>query len=98
MNFLTDSLPPSNLVKTESTAKDRKQKGRYNHQSRKAYTNNQNTKSQEEVIRTQAHNWHAVERRSGKDRRAHMENRGRWLESREEKDRRQQAKAIQIKI
>ncbi|MDO6445754.1 hypothetical protein Q4493_08215 [Colwellia sp. 1_MG-2023] len=98
MDLFTELLKPSNNFKTESTTKDRKQnkqskypKSVQTRQSSPA-TNRENT-----VIR-KASNWDEVERRSGKDRREQMEGRGRWLESRAEKDRRQIAKAIQFKI
>lgn len=98
MDVLAELLPPSYLVKPENTAKDRKQKNKAYSQSSQAYANVSEEESTNQLAVKEASNWNEVERRSGKDRRAQMESRGRWLESRAEKDRRQQSKAIQIKI
>lgn len=98
MDLLAELLPPSYQVKAENTAKDRKQKGKQYRSARKAYSNENSLQAASSVNFKQVSNWDAVERRSGRDRREYMESRGRWLESRAEKDRRQLAKAIQIKI
>ncbi|MDG1752731.1 MAG: hypothetical protein P8I03_13895 [Thalassotalea sp.] len=98
MDLFTELLKPSNSFKTENTAKDRK------HNTQNKYTNtvkyrngSSENKTANSTIR-KISNWDDVERRSGRDRREQMEGRGRWLESRAEKDRRQIAKAIQFKI
>lgn len=99
MDLLTELLPPSHLVnKAENTAKDRKQKGKQYSFVKNAYASERQSDSENLIDFTRVSNWDEVERRSGKDRREYMESRGRWLESRAEKDRRQLAKAIQIKI
>lgn len=98
MDLLAELLPPTYQVKAENTAKDRKQKGNQYRSAKKAYLAEQSQQSSSVVNFKQVSNWNEVERRSGRDRREYMENRGRWLESRAEKDRRQLAKAIQIKI
>ncbi len=98
MDVLAELLPPSYLVKSENTAKDRKQKNRSNRQLSYAYASVAEDESDSSLAVKEVSNWDDVERRSGKDRRAQMEARGRWLESRAEKDRRQKSKAIQIKI
>ncbi|MEW6991363.1 hypothetical protein AADZ91_11805 [Colwelliaceae bacterium 6441] len=97
MDVFTELLKPSNNFKAENTAKDRKQKS-------KKYTNKKydvKDSFDDKVLNLSSRkisNWDEVERRSGRDRREQMEGRGRWLESRAEKDRRQLAKAIQLKI
>lgn len=98
MDVFTELLPASLLVKPEQTAGDRKQKskGRYKNLS-KAYAQNAN-EQQTLPVGVTTLNWDNVERRSGADRREHDKCRGRWLESRAEKDRRQLSKAIFVKI
>ena len=98
MDLFTELLIPSNSFKTENTAKDRKHntKSKYNNTVKYRNDSSENKTSDSTVRRVS--NWDDVERRSGKDRREQMEGRGRWLESRAEKDRRQIAKAIQFKI
>lgn len=98
MDVLAELLPPSYLIKPETTAKDRKQKNKQYRQVKRSYADVELSGTSEVLNIKRASNWDDVERRSGKDRREQMECRGRWLESREEKDRRQVAKAIQIKI
>ncbi|WP_206484393.1 hypothetical protein [Thalassotalea sp. G2M2-11] len=99
MDVLTELLPPSYKVKSENTAKDKKQRGKQQRSNAKAYRNDAlPDEGLPEVAIRQAENWQQVERRSGKDRREHMESRGRWFESRDKKDRRQLSHAIEIKI
>ena len=100
MDVLAELLPPAYLVKAENTAKDTKQKAKYIQQEAE-----QNLSDSEEMeSATASHKlgdldgWDQAERRSGKDRREQGKCRGRWLESRAEKDRRQLSKAIEIKI
>ena len=98
MDVLTELLTPSYSVKSESTAKDRKQKNKGYSQTRHKYpANNSENPSDIIDIRT-ASNWGEVERRSGRDRREQMEGRGRWLESRDRNDRRTTRLAISVKI
>jgi len=97
MDVLAELLPPSYLVKSENTAKDKKHKQRrYQNANDDRYQ--EHTSESENIELTTASDWNEVDRRSGKDRREQSKNRGRWLESRAQKDRRQQSKAIQIKI
>lgn len=98
MDVLAELLPPSYLVKPENTAKDRKQKHQQYRKIKHSYVEGFSDETQSQTAIAKASNWDEVERRSGKDRREQMECRGRWLESRAEKDRRQQSKGIQIKI
>ncbi len=99
MDVLAELLPPSYLVKSENTAKDKKQNAKYTHRNKGGYQALTDTDEQAVSVNVrQASNWDQVERRSGRDRREYLESRGRWLESRAEKDRRQLSKAIQIKI
>ena len=96
MDVLAELLPPAYLIKSENAEKDRKQKTR--HYRQKKLQTPDELSGKEPIQMAQISNWDDVERRSGKDRREQMEGRGRWLESREAKDRRQIAKRIQIKI
>jgi len=97
MDVFTELLPSSFLAKPEQTAKDLKQKskGRYK-KLNNAYAQAED-KNVEPIGVTQL-SWDDVERRSGEDRREYDKCRGRWLESRAEKDRRQLSKAIFVKI
>jgi hypothetical protein len=98
MDLFTELLKPSNSFKTENTAKDRKQNTQSKYKNTVKYRNNSAEKKLGNTSIRKVSNWDDVERRSGKDRREQMEGRGRWLESRAEKDRRQLAQAIQFKI
>jgi hypothetical protein len=98
MDVFPELLQPSNRVRTESTAKDRKQNSKSKYKSSKSYARNLPEENINNAQFRKISNWDDVERRSGKDRREQMECRGRWLESRAEKDRRQIAKAIKFKI
>ncbi len=95
MDVLAELLPPSYLVKAENTAKDKKQNSKH---SRQQLNQGEQAIAAEDLDVQSAVNWDHVDRRSGEDRRQNSKCRGRWLESRAEKDRRQQAKAIAIKI
>lgn len=98
MEFLAELLPPSYLVKTENTSKDKNQKSKQYRKMNNAYRSTHSDPNEQLVGVKTMSDWDEVERRSGRDRREDMKCRGRWLESRAEKDRRQLAKAIQIKI
>lgn len=96
MDVFVNLLPPSYLVNLESSPKDRKQKEKQYRQSIKVEEVDDKDLSQNHIKSTS--NWNELERRSGEDRREQRKCRGRWLESREEKNRRQLAAAIQIKV
>ncbi|GLX77291.1 hypothetical protein tinsulaeT_06310 [Thalassotalea insulae] len=98
MDVLAELLPPSYLVKSENTAKDKKQRSRHYRKNASQYSQNDQELAVKSSHAEQNTNWDQVDRRSGKDRRHNNKCRGRWLESRAEKDRRQQSKAIEIKI
>lgn len=98
MDLFTELLIPSNSFKAENTAKDRKHNGQNKYKNTGKYRNDSAEPETGNSAIRKVSNWDDVERRSGKDRREQMEGRGRWLESRAEKDRRQIAKAIQFKI
>lgn len=98
MDLFTELLKPSNSFKTENAAKDRKQNAQNKYKNTIKFRQEVTDSANENTAVRKVSNWDEVERRSGKDRREQMEGRGRWLESRAEKDRRQIAKAIQIKI
>jgi hypothetical protein len=96
MDVFVNLLPPSYLVNLENSPKDRKQKEKQNHQSSKVDEVDDKDPSQSPIKSTS--NWNELDRRSGTDRRDQNKCRGRWLESREEKNRRELKKAIQIKV
>ncbi|GAA5136387.1 hypothetical protein [Thalassotalea piscium] len=96
MEVLTELLPLAHLVKSENTAKDRKQKPKNLRKIEKLYRDN--SEVTKEKVGVSSGRWDDEERRSGEDRRLQNKNRGRWLDTREPKDRRQQAKAIFVKI
>jgi len=98
MDVLAELLPPSYLVKSENAAKDKKHKGNKYNSRKHSYTAEAVSLAIEENRTIDSQHWDQVERRSGKDRREGEYCRGRWLESRAEKDRRQLSKAIQITI
>ena len=94
MDIIAELLTPANLLKPESATKDRQQ----SHKRYKQLQSVQNEDDAKQIVGAKAVSWDHVERRSGIDRREHNNCRGRWLESREEKDRRQLAKAISVTI
>jgi len=94
MDVLADLLPPSHVIKSETAAKDRQQ--RQYKKATQLYAVNAPVAAEEEVKTSE--DWDQIERRSGSDRRLQNENRGRWLDSRAEKDRRQLSRALFVKI
>ncbi|MDT0602599.1 hypothetical protein [Thalassotalea castellviae] len=98
MDLFTELLKPSNSFKTENTAKDRKQNAQNKYKNTIKFRQEVTDSANENTAVRKVSNWDEVERRSGKDRREQMEGRGRWLESRAEKDRRQIAKSIVLKV
>lgn len=100
MDVLAEILPPSYLVKSENTAKDRQQKNKQNKKNKSLNAYN-TTKSELSSVAEQDNRPKLdIDRRSGEDRRETQQNRGRWLESRAKKDRRKddKATAIQLKV
>ncbi|MDO6428029.1 hypothetical protein Q4489_13495 [Thalassotalea sp. 1_MG-2023] len=96
MDVLADLLPPSYLVKSETTAKDR-QPEQQNPQDEQSSEENNEATHQEKKKKTRKKAYF-VERRSGEDRRLHQKNRGRWLDSRLNKDRRKANTKTAIKL
>jgi len=96
MDVIAELLPSVNLVKSEKATKDRQHsKNRYK-QMKATYLNTED--DNRIVVGTVSETWNEIERRMGGDRREDERCRGRWLESRAEKDRRQLSKAIFVKI
>lgn len=95
MDVLTELLPPSYLLKSESTEKDkrRNKKGYSNKLSKKLETTKESTE-----IRKVLSQWDETDRRSGNDRRKQFAKRGRWLESRDRNDRRAVITDVFVKI
>lgn len=91
MDVFTELLPASFTAKPEATAKDSKQKKGRNNKSKPSPPQSVKDKpEQKEVVET--------ERRTGEERREKVVNRGRWLESRDRKDRRVNNQKISVKI
>ncbi|WP_448547775.1 hypothetical protein [Thalassotalea fusca] len=95
MDFIDDLLPAAYAMRSEVLAKDKRQQPKAN--KRKQYKS-VNQDVVETTTARQKDSWDSEERRSGEDRRQKKLNRGRFLESREEKDRRQLANALFLKI
>ena len=96
MDVITELLPPTNLVKSETATKDQKQNKK--HQKEKDSV----IKAAEVVpvvaIKTKFSDWNSVDRRTGNDRRLQLSKRGRWLESRDKNNRRAVEQSISVKI
>ncbi|OKY25322.1 hypothetical protein [Thalassotalea sp. PP2-459] len=97
MDVLADLLPPSYLVKSETTAKDRQPEQHEPQQEQSSEENNE-TAEQTQKKKKAPKKAYFVERRSGEDRRLHQKNRGRWLDSRLNKDRRKENIKTEIKL
>ena len=95
MDFIDDLLPAAQTMRAEVLAKDRRQQ-QQNKKLKQYQQENQDIV--ETLTADHAAVWDKVERRSGEDRRQKQFNRGRFLESRAEKDRRQLANALFLKI
>ncbi|ASP48671.1 hypothetical protein [Cognaticolwellia beringensis] len=93
MEVLIDLLPASYTAKAEPSAKDSRQKQARAHDKKKP---NLTPEHDEAEISEQKEVEN--ERRTGDDRREQTLNRGRWLESRDRKDRRENESAICVKI
>jgi len=99
VNVLIDLLPSVNRVRTETSKKDKRQRNKYNRQMNSS--NLDLIKSNEEsepVTELKQVFWDGPERRNINDRRQLKNKRGRWLESRDRKDRRAVEYAISVKI
>jgi len=99
VNVLIDLLPSVNRVKTETSKKDKRQRNKYNRQMNSS--NLDIIKVNEEsdpVTELKQVFWDGPERRNINDRRQLKNKRGRWLESRDRKDRRAVEYAISVKI
>jgi len=99
VDVLIDLLPSVNRVKTESSKKDKRQHNKYSRQmdsnSLKVTTGDENIVQKAELKQVF---WDGPERRTSNDRRQLNNKRGRWLESRDRKDRRAVEYAISLKI
>lgn len=96
MDVFAELLPSAHLVKSENTAKDRKQKPKHLRKIEKLYRDDIDTDKEKVGVKNTS--WDDEDRRSGEDRRLQSKNRGRFLDSREPKDRRQKSKGIFVKI
>ncbi|WP_286233024.1 hypothetical protein [Thalassotalea sediminis] len=94
MDVLADILPPSYLVKSETTAKDRQPDQQEKQSSQEEGKDNTEQKQEKKTPKKA----YFVERRSGKDRRLQQKNRGRWLDSRLSEDRRKANVKSAIKL
>lgn len=91
-------MSPAYSIKSKNPSQDQKQ----NPSKDNAYKKNKYSHIAEEQVNNfavkQRNSWSKSERRTGKDRRKQLDERGRWLESREAKDRRSRATDIFVKI
>ncbi|NQZ81953.1 MAG: hypothetical protein HRT52_13140 [Colwellia sp.] len=96
MDVITELLPPTNLVKSETATKDRKQ-AKKNRKEKEVAIKNDNTGSVV-PMKIKFSDWNSLDRRTGNDRRKQMSKRGRWLESRDKNNRREVELSISMKI
>lgn len=93
MEVLIDLLPASYTAKAEPSAKDSRQKQPRAHDKKQPKLTPKHDEAEISEQKSVEN-----ERRTGDDRREQALNRGRWLESRDRKDRRANASAICVKI
>ena len=97
MDKLTTYLPLPVHLKTEKSAEDLKQHKK-NYYQKLTYRFEQVSDKDDVTDQVKASNWDQVERRSGNERRSKEKQRGKWLDSRIQKDRRQSQQSICVKI
>jgi len=98
MDVLIDLLPSVNQVKIEQSKKDKRQRNKYNRQMNLTVSKKSGDSKVENGALLKQVFWTGPERRSSEDRRQLKKKRGRWLESRDRKDRRTTEYAISVKI
>lgn len=96
MDIITDLLPRVESLKVGNTAKDGRQPKHNN--ADKIYQKIDSHKAEVVPLRSKSSNWYDVDRRSGKDRRKQLEQRGRWLESRDKSNRRIVESTIYLEV
>ena len=102
MDVLPELLAAALVPKDESTGNNKKQKNE--HYKKEALPKKTDVSDEDEVDENKAKlverrsNWVEKDRRSTNDRRKQVAKRGRWLESRDTKDRRKSEKTISITI
>ncbi|MDO7084702.1 hypothetical protein WNY51_01470 [Pseudocolwellia sp. AS88] len=102
MDVLPELLAAALVPKAESTGNNKKQKNE--HYKKEALPKKADVSAEDEVDENKAKlverrsNWVEKDRRSTNDRRKQVAKRGRWLESRDTKDRRKSNKTISITI
>ncbi len=96
MDVITELLPPTNLVKSETAVKDQKQNKKQ--QKKKETVIKEDDSTSIIPIKIKFSNWNSVDRRTGNDRRLQLSKRGRWLESRDRNNRRVVELPISMKI
>jgi hypothetical protein len=99
VDVLIDLLPSVNRVKTETSKKDKRQRNKYSRQMNSSNLNIvKGYEGSDPVAELKQVFWDGPERRNINDRRQLKNKRGRWLESRDRKDRRAVEYAISVKI
>lgn len=90
MNYISELAYASHIAQANKSAKDRKQKNKYQQSVLLAndFINNVNESTSVQMTHLNTNNWQGEDRREGNDRRETSLNRGRYLESRLSKDRR----------
>ncbi|UUO22623.1 hypothetical protein FGD67_05065 [Colwellia sp. M166] len=100
MDVLTELLPSSYTAKAEPSAKDSRQrqsqakKSQAKNATKKPHSEDQQMALNNNDLKTGPDN----ERRAGDDRRLQSMKRGRWLESRDKKDRRTATTDLSLKV
>lgn len=102
MDVMPELLTSVLISKTESTANNSKQKNKHYKKQRLVNaadsTDDIIVDENQAVLVEKASSWAEKDRRSTNDRRKQMAKRGRWLESRNRKDRRRTESGISITI
>ena len=96
MDIIADLLPRIDQLTVEHSAKDGRQS--QHNKADKIYQQVNSHKAEVVQIRSKSSNWHEIDRRSGKERRKQLEQRGRWLESRDKSNRRIVEQAIYLEV
>lgn len=96
MDVLIDLLPSVNQVKISHAKKDKRQRNKYSRQMNNTARYNENVNDSNTILKKVL--WAGPERRTSVERRQLKNKRGRWLESRDCKDRRSSESAISVKI
>lgn len=88
MNYINELLFANTIAQTKQLAKDKKQKNKYRQTVLFDIDESEVEELPEEQLNSLASEWEEDERRKGEDRREKQHERGRYIESRQQKNRR----------